>query len=263
MSQVTNEEKDVFEIFIDQDSKLVFPTLAYSNLTSTDQLCKMMQAIFSVYADYYGATVTYNPNTNQLTLNAHFAQLENQEEGKVYAFEPNGVLKGKNSESGLRRIQQFERTVSEGNRFSITEDGKTGLAKFITRSFKNDKNEVKWAALGLITQYYDPAPFGGQAVTCNVINGISPIAILKELYGDKANIYVGKDADGQAAFEETDVEYEIVVISSLQQPNYNGVVSNPSEGPFKIDIRQISKKRLQESAKEVGVNFAFGKRIIR
>lgn len=264
MSEETKvTEKEVFEIYVDQDSKAVFPTLAYSNLTSTDTLCKMATQIFSVYADFYGCIVNYNATNSQLTLCAHFAQMENLEDGKIYAFEPTGVLKGNSTESGLRRIQKFERTVSEGNKFTLTEDGKSGLAKFMTRGTRNEKGEVKWGSIGLVTQYADPAPFGGQSVTCNVVNNISPIAILRELYGDKAKLLSGIDENGNAIIEDTDVEYEIVVISSLAQPGYNGMMQPAADGPFKIDIRQISKKRLQESAKEVGVNFAMGRRIIR
>ena len=264
MSNVSNEtEKDLFEIFVDQQDKLVFPTLAYSNLTSSDELCKIAGTILSAYADYYGCTANYNPQNGQLTLCAHFAQIENQEEGKVYAFEPTGAIKGNGSESGLRRIQQFENTVSNGNKFSITDAGKSGLAKFMSGATKNEKGEVKWNALGVLTQYFDPAPFGQQGVTTNVVNNISPIAIFRELYGDKAKALAGVDDNGSAIIEDVDVEYEIVVLRSLAQPGYNGMQTNPSEGPFSIDIRQISKKRLQESAKEIGVNCAFGKKIIR
>ena len=262
MKVTAEAEKEVFEIFVDQDNKAIFPTLAYSNLTSSDILIQMASSILSVYADYYGCVVNFNPSSGQLTLCAHFAQIEYLEDGKIYAFEPTGVLKGTNTQSGLRRIQQFERTVSEGNKFSITEDGKSGLAKFMTRGTKNEKGEVRWGLTGMITQYSNPAPFGGQVVTCNVVNNISPIAILRELYGDKAKILSGIDDNGQAIIDNVDVDYEIVVISSLQQPGYASQ-QNVNEGPFKIDIRQISKKRLQESAKEIGFNPTFGRRIIR
>ena len=256
----TNEAP--LEFYIDQDSKLTFPTLAYSALTSTDELCRMAKVIFQNFADYYGISVNFNQNNGALTLSVHFAQIENQDPDKYYAFEPNGTFKG-NKESGLRRIQQFEKTVTEGNKFTLSENGKSAMAKYMSKNARDQKGDVKWGALGLITQYSE-TPFGGQTVVCNVINFVSPIAVLRELYGDKARVLESVDENGQAVLTEVEVDYEINVLQSLQQPNmYGALTTPPNEGPFKIDIRQINKVQLKKAAKEVGVNISIGRNIIR
>ena len=265
MSETLNEEKrEPLEFYIEDDQKLVFPTLAYSTLTSSDELCLMAKAIFQNFADYYGTSVNFNPSNGQLSLCVHFAQIENQEDGKYYAFEPNsGKLNGAGTESGLRRIQQFDRTISEGNKFSITEDGKSAMAKYMNRMAKDGDGNVRWNAIGTITQYCDPAPLGSQPVICNVINNVSPIAVLRELYGDKARLLSSIDENGKVEVEEVDVDYDILVLQSLQQPGINGLATPANEGPFKIDIRMINKQQLKKSAKEVGMNLVMGRNIIK
>lgn len=256
------EENQALEFFIDKNDKLVFPTLANSILTTSDELCRMAKMIFQNFEDYYGTVAVINNGV--LTLSVHFAQIENRNDGAYYAFEPNGSLNGANKESGLRRIKQFDRTVTEGNKFSITENGKSAMGKFMSRQAKDQNGNVKWNALGVITQYSDAQLFGGTPILCNVINLVDPIAVLKELYGEEARLLTSIDEDGNAVLEETPVDYEILVLSSLQVPGINGALNTPSnEGPFKIDIRQINKKQLKKSAQQVGMNLTMGRNIIK
>ena len=267
MSEVTNVTEEVktdqFSIDVDQEDKLKFPTLASSDLTSTDELCRWANMLFGdVFADYDGCVPKFNTQTGRLTLSLFFKQVE-QSDGELYAFESAMNNKGNESNSGLRRIQRLENTVMNGNKFTLTDSAKSALAKFMAREVKNSHGEVNWSRLDLVTQHFEPAygSYGARGTTSNVINFVDPREVLRELYGTTVETYVGKDENGAAVFEQHETDYEIIVIRAIamQMPG----MQVPEEGPFQIDIRQVDKQQLIESQKQLGVTTTFGKRIIR
>ena len=268
MSEVNNttpeEVKEELELVIDQDQKMKFPTLASSKLTSTDELCGWVNRLFGeVFADYDGSVVKFNQSTGRLYISLFFNQIDAVAEGDIRAFEPAGGTDKSDTNSGLRRIQALERTVINGNKYVITDAAKSMLAKCVA---KDNRGEVNWNALNLITQNFEPVSYGyGKGKTQNVINLIDPRAVLRELFGTKVNTYVGNDENGAPVFEEHDADYEIIVLRALGYPNQfmmNPQVT-PEEGPFEIDIRQIDQKQLIESQKRLGITATIGKRIIR
>lgn len=250
-SEEAKKEKDVFEIVVDQDSKMTFPTLASSKLETTDHLCELANTLFKpIFADWKGSVVNFNPNTGRLYMSLFFDQTIPVADGEIRGFEPLGGAK-EESNSGLRRIQSFEQRQTEGNKFTISENAKSGLAKFIAKD--NRQTEVNWKALGLITQD------GDANVTRNVVNFIDPRAILREIYGTKINVFVGHDENGAPVFEEHEVDYQIIVLRASASAAMDN--KRPEEGPFDIDIRQIDKAQLVDSQQKMGVR-STGRRII-
>lgn len=252
--------KEEFEICIDQNQKMKFPTLASSQLTSTDELCEWANSIFKpVFADYKGSVVKYNANTGRLYMSLYFYQIDSIADGELRAFEPvGGAIKAENN-SGLRRIQALDRIVANGNKFVITDAAKSAIAKFVT---KDNRGEVNWNALNLITQHFESDGYKG--ITYNVINLIDPRTVMRELFGTKINAYVGNDENGTPVFEEHEADYEIIVLRALGFANQLMMSgqSTPEEGPFEIDVRQIDKEQLIASQKRLGITNSWGKRII-
>lgn len=265
LNNTTPEDvKEEFEIVIDQDQKMKFPTLASSKLTSTDELCGWANRLFgAVFADYDGSVVKYNQSTGRLYMSLFFNQIETTGDGELRAFEPAGGADKSETNSGLRRIQALERTVINGNKYTITDAAKSALAKFVV---KDNRGEVNWNRLDLITQNFEPSGYGyGKGKTQNVVNLIDPRAVLRELFGTKINVFVGNDENGSPVFEEHNADYEIIVLRALGYANQfmMNPQSTPEEGPFEIDIRQIDQEQLVESQKRLGITGSLGKRIIR
>lgn len=268
MSELNNatpeETKEEFEIVIEKDQKMKFPTLASSKLTSTDELCGWANRLFgSVFADYDGCVVKFNQSTGRLYMSLFFNQIGDAADGQLIAFEPANATDKSDSNSGLRRIQALERTVINGNKYVITDAAKSALAKFVA---KDNRGEVNWNALNLITQNFEPAGYGfGKGKTQNVINLIDPRAVLRELFGTTISVYVGNDENGNPVFEDHNADYQILVLRALGFANQFAMnaQTTPEEGPFEIDIRQVDQEQLIESQKRLGIATTFGKRIIR
>jgi len=235
MSELNNatpeETKEEFEIVIEKDQKMKFPTLASSKLTSTDELCGWANRLFgSVFADYDGCVVKFNQSTGRLYMSLFFNQIGDAADGQLIAFEPANATDKSDNNSGLRRIQALERTVINGNKYVITDAAKSALAKFVA---KDNHGEVNWNALNLITQNFEPAGYGfGKGKTQNVINLIDPRAVLRELFGNVADdiriLYGGsvKPENIKAYLSCPDVDGALVGGASLKIDSYEALLNN-------------------------------------
>ena len=257
-----NEEKEKLEFYIEQEDKLVFPTLSYNAVMSTDDLCNLANMIFSNFADHYGTKIVMQPN-GVLTFSVLFAQIENQDEEKYYAFEPGSSLYKGKRESGLRRILQLDKTITNGNKFQITEDGKSAMLKYMENDTKDGKGNVKWNNPNIITTHLEQPIGGMNPIPCNVINFVSVTRVLEEIYGTKARLLTGISESGDAIIEETDVYYMIIPGAVVPKHSIYGMNTPSNEGPFQVEIKQISSPMTGKTLRDLGINYAYSSNIIR
>ena len=254
--------EDRLEFYIDQDSKLVFPTLSYNAVMSTDELCNIANLIFGNFADHYGTKINMQPN-GQLTFSVVFAQIENRDESKYYAFEPSSSLYKGQRESGLRRVLQLEKTIANGNKFQISEDGKSAMSKYMENDTKDNKGNVRWNSTQIITSYIENPVGGLNPIPCNVINFVSVTKVLEEVYGTKARLLTGISDNGDAIIEETDVYYLVVPGAVVPKHTIYGMATPTNEGPFQVEIKQVSTPMTGKTLRDLGINYAYSSNIIR
>ena len=270
MSDVKTDavEENVMSIKVAQEDKLPYPSVAYINYTLSDEFCKTANPLFkAVFSDFegFGVWLDIDPTSNRqiLTMSAFFNQYKddkNLDPDKYRAFSYDG--KGKDGkESGFARINRFERIAEEGNKFHITDEAKDMIAPFMHPRALTNKGEVNWDRTGVVTYRASQSGFGYSApITYSVVNFIDPVKILREIYGAKAEIYVGKGNDGVPVTELKDVAYQILAFPVLNngQPRQSG-----PEGPFNLYITQVDLENAHFAADAAGINVYFGPRICR
>ncbi len=261
MSDVTNTaaEENVMKIEVAQEDKLPFPTVAYSEYMSSDDFCKTAKPLFgTVFGDFVGFGVYLDTSAAMpvLTMSAFFKQVDDA--GDAFQAFSRDVTGKNDQNSGIQRIQRFERVASEGNKFHLNDEAKEMIAPFMHVKALNHKGEVVWDRAGVVTYRASQSAFSAP-ITYSVINYIDPIKILREIYGSKANIYVGNDESGNAVIEEKEVAYQIIPM-----PMANGagqMVQAGPEGPFNLYINQVDLENAHSAAVAVGINVQFGPRI--
>ena len=260
MSDVTKTEaaeENAMKIEVAQEDKLPFPTVAYSDYMSSDDFCKTAKPLFGVFGDFVGFGVYLDTSANMpvLTMSAFFKQVDDA--GDFQAFSRD--VTGKNDQnSGIQRIQRFDRVAAEGNKFHLNDEAKEMIAPFMHPKALTNKGEVNWDRAGVVTYRASQSAFSAP-ITYSVINYIDPIKILREIYGSKANIYVGNDVNGNPVVEAKEVGYQIIPM-----PMANGagqMLQAGPEGPFNLYINQVDLENAHSAAVAVGINVQFGPRI--
>ncbi len=248
----TEENAKVMKIEVAQEDKLQFPTVSYALYQTSDDFCKTANPLFEVFGDFVGFGVYLDTSTNipLLTMSAFFKQVDDA--GDFQAFSRD--VTGKNDQnSGIQRIQRFDRVASEGNKFHLNDEAKEMIAPFMHAKVLTNKGEVNWDRTGVVTYRASQSAFSAP-VTYSVVNYIDPIKILREIYGSMANIYLG---NGETA--EKEVGYQIIPMP-MANPTGQPMQSGP-EGPFQLYITQVDLKNAHQAAVAVGINVQFGPRI--
>lgn len=253
----TDAAKDVMTIEVAQEDKLPFPTVAYADYMSSDDFCKIAKPLFGVFEDFVGFGVYLDTNSNIpiLTMSAFFKQVDDAGDFQAFSRDVNGK---NNQNSGIQRLQRFERVAAEGNKFHISDTAKEMIAPFMHPKALTNKGDVNWDKAGVITYRASQSAFSAP-ITYSVINYIDPIKILREIYGSKANIYTANDADGKPIINEKEVGYQIIPM-----PMANGagqMLQSTPEGPFNLYITQVDLENAHTAAIAVGINVQFGPRI--
>lgn len=252
-------KEKVLEIKVDPADRLVFPTTAHSEITTTAELDKKLGLLFkSTFADFYGLRPEYNFNTNRLTLAACFTH-QAFNGGERVAFRPNNFKNGSDI-NGYERVSNFYLAINEGNKFHITEDAMDAIEPFIAFEARERSNgEVNWKANGLITEESENGTnnflMDYNRKTFSVIHFIDPIAMIKEIYGTSVNVYVGNDDSGNPMIEEHEVDYDIHVLGIVpnQYETMQQVYSGITRAKLRLDIRQFDKEEMKKSAAAIGM----------
>ena len=255
------------KIEIDQEDKLVFPTLSNAIITSSDSLCKILRQLFDdVFSDFAGLNVEFNPNNDRFTIVAYFYQTNGNtgNKDKPYrcfvkdAYDQNG-----NNIHGYERFDRFRRITDNGQRYIITDDAKSILEPFMHRDACDNKGNVLWNSrnVGIITNTNKQrVDFYSRNESYSVIHLIDPIKLIQELYGRKANIYIGNDETNNPIIEKRELGYQIIVNRSIG--TNNTPMSNYNRGPYQITIYQVDFERVKEESKNIGFYFSYGPNII-
>jgi hypothetical protein len=251
MSDVTNVTAQTEELDINLDQPLRFTSISDTLYMNSVELCEKISSIMkSVFVDFEGCRMIPVPNSpiGQLQLQFYF----NHREADVPAGMYKAVTKdGKNEASNqtLAAIRRHDRLLNEGDRYFLTDDGKSGLKKFFfdgATVFEKD-GSVKWnrvcAEVSDSANQFMPTQLPQQLTQ---VSFIDPVKFVTMLYG-------ASDEDGEGWV------YNISVKRSM--PNAMGYGNNSAN--FVLGIDRISVAQTKKLAAQYGLVFTNGLGIVR
>lgn len=174
----TEETKSALKIDIEP---MGFNATADVAITTTDELCKVINSIFGVFGDYYGCSleVQFQPNMCAYIvvpkLVFEVLPKEAYVPGKYFAFMP---FDSQPANDILGRVQRLSRiAATSGARIDITDDGKTVLEDFLLPGVKKDNAKFNW------NEIFTPEVINNRTVV--KVYKLDICTILKKIYGDK------------------------------------------------------------------------------
>lgn len=232
--------------------KAVFPATAQSWNCTSDDLCSSLHGLFGEpFKDFFGFSCELNLQTRRLLMNAVFMQTDRRENCAFMAnTDANGNL------SPNERITRITSQNPRNNAFKMTKDAQEMIEPFMDPMFKKrnleGKNIVDWNDARIRSQQCQPNNnlYGNNQVY-EVIHGIDPILLLKEIYGSKVDL-VSKD-DNESTVRKK-VTYMIMVLgTSGRVQNSPFTLGSPTIiGTFLLDIKMIVDNRFKHFWKSAG-----------
>lgn len=200
--------------------------------TTSNDLCAATASIFrEIFEDFYGASFEVIPNTNVYTLSLYFDHVDH--DGITAVSKEAGNEDVKNNT--LRSTRRHWRTLTEGDRYHITEAG-AELKKFLYSSNEarkglyDNNNNPRWDVI--CTEVADPGI--GMQRQLTKISYINPRKIVEAIYGTK-------DSEGDQ------LEYRVDLKRSVPSFGLNGQSSN-----FILYVARLKVKNVQSLAEKCG-----------
>ena len=247
MSDVSNVTAQT-ELNIDVAQPLKFKSILDTVYINSVELCEQISAAMkSVYVDFEGCRMVPVPNTNQLQLQFFFNHREyDVPEGMYKAVTKDGKNEANNQT--LAAIRRHDRLLNEGDRYFLTDDGKSGLKKFFfdgATVFEKD-GSVKWnrvcAEVSDSANQFMPTQLPQQLTQ---VSFIDPVKFVTMLYG-------AADEDGEGWV------YNLSVKRSMPSMAYGSNSSN-----YVLAIERISVAQTKKLAAQYGLVFTNGLGIVR
>src|SRR5574344_77517 len=249
MSEVANERqnvtdnKDKEEFKITIDEHMEFEPICDSKFITSTDLCTLFSQLFSqCFADYEGCSFETPGGVPSITL--YFNHKENLDPTKPLACSKDAP-EDKIQNSTLRRTRLLQDRMVNGDRFRLTEVGKSGLKDLIVddRRLLNQNNDIQWNKI--VSDVVDPASgfMVGQQYT--QVTNLDPAKILGVLYGSGNN--------------DENWAYAVQIIKSMPVVSM-GQVANKN---FMLNVLRVSDKNITEFTKKIGLTVSSGLNIIR
>ena len=251
MSNVGNtsnpETKGAFTITVDEHEK--FDHISDTKFVSSTDFCGLVSQMFNTYADFEGCSYEVVPGTNShmiaLYFNHKLAGTDTQpEDGRGIAITKNADSSAKNNT--LRSTRNFMNRYNNGDKFFLTEDGKSGLTPFLfdqNRSLYKGNGEVNWEK---ITQEVADGNYG-MPQQYTKVSYIDPAKVAEAIYGKVDN-------DG------TKWVYGVRVLRSIPTIALGG---NNVSTNFMLAIERVCESEVMKLAQVLGVGVNSGLNIIR
>lgn len=251
MSNVGNnsnpETKGAFTITINEHEK--FDHISDMKFVSSTDFCGLVSQMFSIYADFEGCSYEVVPGTNShmiaLYFNHKLAGTNTElEDGRGIAITKDAGVTAKNNT--LRSTRNFTNRYYNGDKFFLTEDGKSGLIPFLfdqNRSLYKGNGEVNWDKI--IQEVADGNCGMPQQYT--KVSFIDPAKVAEAIYGKV-------DDDGIKWV------YGVRVLRSVPTIALGG--TNVSTN-FMLAIERVCEPEVFKLAQGLGVGVNSGLNIIR
>ena len=244
----TTKEKS-FKIKV--KSKDDFKPIADVKYISSKEFGSTITKIFkAAYADCVGCKIEPISNTNQLMISLYFDHNDHTNDPRPVACSlNNSVNSSKNSL--VNEIRARHDRLEHGDKFFLTEEGKSGLADFLidNQYLFDGQGEPKWGKIVSEVSEMEGNYYGAPRIPYTKVSflDLSKFAELIFGTGDEVNHWV----------------YLVNVKNSLPSPNamFGG---NPNANRnFVLEIQRISKEETENLATLYGFTFSSGLDIIR
>ena len=254
MSETTNANvntndaettKSTLDINVEQHLK--FEDITSVKYVSSVEFCETVNKAFgSIYSDWEGCKLVFIPNTQQLMFQFFFNHRNSDVPGLYKAVSKDGVDTPTVNRT-LAAIRQRDNLLVNGDRYHLTEDGKSGLKKFFfDGNTVFDKDGVpKWSKITADMTDNNASMFAQQLpqqLTC--VNFIDPTKI--------ATLLFGAEVDGDQWV------YNISVKRSMPVVGFGSNTSN-----LLLSIERISVEQTKKLAAMYGLVFSNGLGIVR
>lgn len=228
-----SREKYTLEIETPED----FTEDASTMILTSNELCKYTNELFrALFADYEGCQPDMSNGRFSLTLVFNHPK---HEDGVHYAVEMPG--KDNVSNNIISRTRAYDRLAREGDRYSITEDGKDILTDFVFRNLVNRDGKVNWGTI--MSEFTEKTTFYGPGTQYTKIFNIDPKAVCFAIFGKKGD-------------DNAKVDYSVDVKGAIN----NG--GDPRYANYVLFITRANTDRLLKTYEKLGIGVA-GSTIIR
>lgn len=238
------DNKKPFTITVEEHQQ--FNPICESKYVTSSDLCKALNALFhSVFSDYEGST--FEMINNRPTIALFFNQREEKKDG-LFAATTRTVPTSNTGIDTVDRLRQMDNKQRYGDRYYLTEEGKDGLAKFVSTMFINGRTgSVDWKRI--VTQVSsNPGQnfyYGAMATQYTKVSGLDVDRLVSEIYG-----VVGEDGVRWA--------YTTGVKTSLAMVSGNMMGAGNVPNVYMLEIKKISEEELQKLCNALGIAGAAG-----
>ena len=241
--QETVEESGEYKIEAEAHSR--FNAIAGSIFQSSTEFCENVSNIFhSVFADYEGCVLeTYG---NSLFLALYFNHRSpDGSEGIPFACtkEKDGKV---TSNDTMMRLRRYNNAIINGDKYWLTEEGKSCLSQFMAFTEANMKNgQINWGKC--VSDIADPqSAYNGLRTQMTKVSFVDPAKLAEFMYGEN-------DEEGGR------LVYNIRIIGSTPAQNY----VNAQRGDRMIEVQRISEVEVNKLARMYGVVVSNGLNIVK
>lgn len=246
MDNTTNNKPETLEITIEQHLK--FNAIADICYISSVEFCELVSNAFrQIFSDWDGCKMVPIPNTQQLQMQFFFNHREAEvPEGMYKACTKD--IKDQASNSTLAAIRRRDHFMNNGDRYFLTEDGKSALAKFFFDGATVFNRDGSIKENTVTSEVHDTAgDFMSTSIPqqLTMVSFIDPIKVATFLFG-------AKDDDGEGWV------YNITPKRSMNNP-YCGTNS----ANYVLSIERISVNQTKKLAATYGLVFTNGLGIVR
>jgi hypothetical protein len=249
VTTTTGTENVQSNLEINVDQHLKFGAISDMAYMSSVEFCELVSKAFKrIFVDFEGCRLVPIPSTNQLQMQFYFNHKELPvTEGMYRACTKDGKTEAANST--LAAIRRRDHLLNVGDRYFLTDDGKSGLKKFFFDGqtvFEKD-GSVKWQKI--VAEVSDPATgFMSNPIPQQLtqVSFIDPVKIAMLLFGDV-------DDDG------VNWVYNITPKRSMPMMGMGG----NNNGSYILSIERISVDQTKKLAATYGLVFTNGLGIIK
>ena len=253
MSKETeNTTRGAFTIGVEQHEK--FEHISDTKFVSSTDFCGLVSQMFGIYADFEGCSYEAIPgtNTNMIALffnhklvGANEDTIANiVDDGRALAITRDSDGTAKNST--LRDARNLTSRYMNGDKFFLTDDGKSGLRPFLMegyRSIMSGNGEINW---GKVTQEVSETNYN-MPQQYTKVSFIDPAKVAEAIYGKV-------DEDG------TKWVYGVRVLRSI--PTISTGMGTVSSN-YMLAIERVCEEEVYKLAQQCGVGVSSGLNIIR
>ena len=247
---VTNNEEATKDFKIVVTSHEPFNDIVKSELIRSQDLCKLTSELFkAAYEDFYGCTFEVVPGTNFGMFCLFFDHID-RPEGSRIAVSRNAELSNIKNDT-LRRTRSYQHRVSEGDRYTPTPAGDSGIKDFlfdntvIRRNIFDKSGNVKWADI-CISVADESNGYGVQNQQLTKISFIDPLKVIETIYGS-----IDPDTNDKVA-------YDLKIKVSLPSLNHGSPSTN-----FLLQIDRLNENAVRKAAADCGLAMSSYMNIVR